>query len=111
VPHPTRDPQHPITNQDWESLTTNDEAFIRREIFRRGFSDSPDQAQARQEGWELLLGIVPWGETRKEELRLAKRQQYSKLKDVWRTQLNDTQQEDWKEEWHRIDVRDTQRPG
>lgn len=111
VPHPTRDPQHPITNQNWESLSTKDEAFIRREIFRRGFSDSADQAQARREGWELLLGIVPWGETRKGELRLAKRQQYLKLKDAWRTQLNETQQEDWKEEWHRIDVGDTQRPG
>jgi hypothetical protein len=112
IPHPTREPHHAITAKDWESFAVEgrDELFVRREIFRRGFTDSPepDQKQARREGWEVLLGIVPWATESNEEkakLRQTKRDEYYRLKKGWKSQLNaGMHQEDWKEEWHRIDV-------
>ncbi|WVQ95362.1 hypothetical protein IAU59_002459 [Kwoniella sp. CBS 9459] len=123
IPNPTRTPQHPITARDWESFAAQgrDEAYVRREIFRRGFSDStePEDKQARREGWEVLLGIVPWavggvggGESGKEkrkstreDARRAKRQVYAGIKAKWRNEAERSGgRDDWKEEWHRIDV-------
>lgn len=123
IPHPTRTPHHPITARDWESFAAQgrDELFVRREIFRRGFSDStePEETRARREGWEVLLGVVPWSvgglrcdqagrSTRaqgREALRQEKREEYAAMKKNWKHQLNcGFHQEDWKEEWHRIDV-------
>ncbi|WVR08757.1 hypothetical protein IAU60_005815 [Kwoniella sp. DSM 27419] len=123
VPNPTRTPQHPLMAKDWDSLAAQgrDEAYVRGEIFRRGFSDSsePAERRARREGWEVLLGIVPWavggvggGEAGKEkrrntrmEARKAKRQVYAGIKAKWRNEAERTGgREDWKEEWHRIDV-------
>jgi hypothetical protein len=128
IPHPTRTPQHPITSRDWGSFAAQgrDEGFVRREIFRRGFSDSPepDEKQARREAWEVLLDIVPWslgglggGEAGKERRRKArdeardeKRKEYEVLRDKWKVAVeaanggNAAQKEVWKEEWHRIDV-------
>ncbi|WVF67871.1 hypothetical protein IAT40_002632 [Kwoniella sp. CBS 6097] len=123
VPNPTRTPQHPITARDWDSFAAQgrDEAYVRREIFRRGFSDStePEDKQARREGWEVLLGIVPWsiggvggGETGKEkrkntreDARRAKRQVYAGIKAKWRNEAErNGGRDDWREEWHRIDV-------
>jgi len=123
IPHPTREPQHPITAEDWSDFAAQgrDELYIRREIFRRGFNDSPelDQRQTRREGWEVLLGVVPWDEgglgggasgkaarlTARAAMRQSKREEYQRMKHSWKTQLNAGQhQEEWKEEWHRIDV-------
>jgi hypothetical protein len=123
IPHPTREPQYPITAEDWSTFAAQgrDELFVRREIFRRGFNDSPEpeQKQTRREGWEILLGIVPWDEggvgggqagktTRsaaRAAMRQSKREEYQRLKQSWKTQLNAGEhQEEWKEEWHRIDV-------
>lgn len=125
IPHPTREPQHPITAEDWSDFAAQgrDELYVRREIFRRGFNDSPelDQKQTRREGWEILLGVVPWDEgglgggssgktTRlaaRAAMRQSKRAEYQRMKQSWKTQLNAGQhQEEWKEEWHRIDVSD-----
>lgn len=123
IPHPTRTPHHPITARDWEAFSTQgrDELYVRREIFKRGFSNStePEDTRARREGWEMLLGVVPWSVgglqgdqdgrlTRahaREEMRREKREQYQTMKKAWKDQLNQgLHQEDWKEEWHRIDV-------
>ncbi|WWC65030.1 uncharacterized protein I303_107644 [Kwoniella dejecticola CBS 10117] len=127
IPNPTRTPQHPITARDWESFAAQgrDELYVRREIFKRGFSDSsePEEVKARREGWEVLLGIIPWqigglggGETGKEkrtkqreEARKAKRQVYNGLKGKWKKEAAKENEinggrEDWREEWHRIDV-------
>ncbi len=66
IPHPTRTPDQPITARDWGLVCRagRDEAFVRQQIFRRGFSDSVEQEEkrARREGWELLLGILKWDE-------------------------------------------------
>jgi hypothetical protein len=129
IPHPTRTPQHPITTRDWASYSAQgrDEGYVRREIFRRGFSDSPEEKLARREGWEVLLGIVPWdvggvGGTQvaidkrraaREAAREAKRKEYESLRDAWRGQWAEAEngesegsarREAWREEWHRIDV-------
>jgi hypothetical protein len=122
VPHPTRSPQTPINSRDWESFAAQgrDELFVRREIFRRGFGDSSEHAEqrTRREGWEVLLGIIPWsvgevggGEVGKEkrrvareEMRKAKRNEYAELKKNWSSDKNMLDTESWKEEWHRIDV-------
>lgn len=118
APKPTRDPHHPITVPDWQAFIAGDmdEEFVRGEIFRRGFSDEPSQSQARRQGWEVLLGVVPWnvgdssgdsekrGATREKVLR-EKRSEYYKLLTGWqdRARKGDTPS-DWREEWHRIDV-------
>jgi len=122
VPHPTRSPQTPINSRDWESFAAQgrDELFVRREIFKRGFGDSSEHAEqrTRREGWEVLLGIIPWavgglggGEAGKErraaardQTRKAKRQEYDTLKSQWRDDKSMLETESWKEEWHRIDV-------
>lgn len=128
IPHPTRTPQHPITTRDWASYSAQgrDEGYVRREIFRRGFSDSPEEKLARREGWEVLLGIVPWdvggvGGTQaaidkrrsaRESAREAKRKEYVSLRDAWRGQWagaetaegESARRDAWREEWHRIDV-------
>lgn len=122
VPHPTRSPHTPINSRDWESFAAQgrDELYVRREIFRRGFGDSSERAEqrTRREGWEVLLGVVPWsvgelggGEAGKEkrrvareEMRKAKREEYAKLKNNWRSDKSMLETESWKEEWHRIDV-------
>lgn len=122
IPHPTRKPQQPISSRDWESFAAQgrDELYVRREIFQRGFSEStePAEKQCRREGWEVLLGIIPWtlgglggGESGKakrkaarEEARQAKRREYTKLKGVWRDDGALKTSDSWKEEWHRIDV-------
>lgn len=123
IPHPTRTPQHPITSRDWESFVAQgrDELFIRREIFKRGFSDdpAPREKATRREGWEILLGIVAWdvggfspGEAGKakrremrEEKRREKREEYERLKRKWKAEVTENnERQSWKEEWHRIDV-------
>ncbi|ORY28020.1 rab-GTPase-TBC domain-containing protein [Naematelia encephala] len=122
TPKPTRTPELPITRRDWDSLAAQgrDELFIRREIFKRGFTDSPepDQQEARREGWAVLLGIVPWGVggvgggeigkkkrfEEREKLREEKRAEYERLKGKWKNDGDESRQEEWKEEWHRIDV-------
>jgi hypothetical protein len=122
IPHPNRTPKDPITIKDWESFAAQgrDELWVRREIFRRGFSDSQEEGEkrARREGWEALLGIVKWdvgglggGESGKqkrkavkEELRFGKREEYEKLKRKWKGDGEVVRSEEWKEEWHRIDV-------
>ena len=123
VPHPTRTPSQPITSEDWESFAVQgrDELYVRREIFRRGFSNSsdPEAQQTRREGWEVLLGIVPWpvgglGEGQlgnqarrkgRQDMRTDKRAAYEQVKRSWCTNLDLKNSESWKEEWHRIDVR------
>ncbi|OCF79010.1 rab GTPase activator [Kwoniella mangroviensis CBS 8886] len=123
IPNPTRTPQHPITFREWESFAAQgrDELWIRREIFKRGFSDSPEplEKQARREGWEVLLGIVPWNigglgggevgkekrKNQREQARAARRQVYSGLKGKWKKESEISGgRDDWREEWHRIDV-------
>lgn len=123
IPHPTRTPHTPITARDWDSFAAQgrDELYVRREIFQRGFSDStePEEMRARRAGWEVLLGVVPWsvgglrgdqaGRTARaqgrEDLRQERRQDYQKMRRAWKEQLNlGHHQDDWKEEWHRIDV-------
>lgn len=121
-PTPTRTPGSPITSRDWASFAAQgrDELYVRREIFRRGFSDSreDEEKRTRREGWEVLLGIVPWcvggvggGETgrierqhAREQLRKEKRSEYERLKAAWRDDQQLKEAESWKEEWHRIDV-------
>ena len=124
IPHPSRTPHHPITSRDWDSFAAQgrDELYVRREIFKRGFSDStePEERRTRREGWEVLLGVVPWSaggirgdqEGRalraqgRQTLREEKRSEYHKMKKAWKEELNQGHhQEDWREEWHRIDVR------
>lgn len=132
IPHPTREPQHPIKGADWDRFGKDgrDELWIRREIFRRGFSDSEASSEraARREGWEVLLGLIPWSagglgvpgsgltdvsesdkeaayaqrRSTRQKLREEKRAEYGRLKAQWR-QAPEKKQE-WKEEWHRIDV-------
>ncbi|WWC92508.1 uncharacterized protein L201_007467 [Kwoniella dendrophila CBS 6074] len=129
IPNPTRTPQHPITSKEWESFAAQgrDELYIRKEIFKRGFKDSqePEDCNARREGWEVLLGIIPWsigglggGEqgkqkrvNQREEARKAKRQVYAGLKQKWKKEVAKELEsnvngvrDDWREEWHRIDV-------
>lgn len=101
LPSTTRRPHQPITARDWDSLAAQgrDELYVRQEIFRRGFSSSvePEEKRARREGWEVLLGIVPWktgglgggeaGKLRRVQERRAaleaKRSEYEKLKKGW----------------------------
>jgi hypothetical protein len=122
VPQSTRTPLEPINSREWESFAAQgrDESFVRREIFRRGFGDSTELAerQCRREGWEVLLDIVPWGlgglgggesgkaqrKAAREQARIAKREEYSRLKGAWRDDAELKTSESWKEEWHRIDV-------
>ncbi|WVW80626.1 hypothetical protein I302_102612 [Kwoniella bestiolae CBS 10118] len=123
IPNPTRTPQHPITAREWESFAAQgrDELWIRREIFKRGFSDSsePLEKAARREGWEVLLGIVPWSiggvgggdvgkekrRDQREQARQARRQVYKGLKGKWKKEAEVSGgRDDWREEWHRIDV-------
>ncbi len=123
IPHPTRTPQHPITSRDWASFAAQgrDELWVRREIFKRGFSDSTESEEkaTRRNGWEVLLGSVAWrvggvggGETGKDrrrkariEAREAKREVYARLKAKWRAEADTSENmEQLKEEWHRIDV-------
>ena len=120
---PTRTPQHPINSRDWASFVAQgrDELWVRREIFKRGFSDSiePEEKATRCEGWQVLLGIVAWGlggvgggEAGKErrrkardEARARKKEEYAKLKEGWRSEAEISENmEMFKEEWHRIDV-------
>ncbi|OXC64970.1 hypothetical protein AYX13_05796, partial [Cryptococcus neoformans] len=119
VPSPTRTPQDPITLPEWEKWAEEgkDELFVRQQIFRRGFSDVERDKLARREGWEVLLGVVPWSvggfgpgeqvEKRKrerEEVRQGRRRVYKGLKSQWRAEFADgSEREAWKEEWHRID--------
>ena len=123
LPQPTRTPQHPITSRDWASFVAQgrDELWVRREIFKRGFSDSvePEEKAVRREGWQVLLGIVPWGlggvgagqagkERRRRargEARTAKMEEYATLKKKWQSEAEISEKmEVFKEEWHRIDV-------
>ncbi|WVN86059.1 uncharacterized protein L203_101217 [Cryptococcus depauperatus CBS 7841] len=132
IPSSTRVPEEPITLTDWRSFETDarPEEWVRCEIFRRGFSDDPIDVQARREGWEVLLGSIPWkvgglrgGEEwlaarRKEraEVREGHRQVYEQLKHKWRADIEwgasshkeesgtGRNFEGWQEEWHRIDV-------
>ena len=122
MPHPTRTPQHPITSRDWAAYAHDgrDEYFVRREIFRRGFSEAsePEEKITRREGWEVLLGVVPWsvggvgggeeGKARRkkarDEERARKREEYKVLRDKWLNEKGLQEREEWKEEWHRIDV-------
>jgi len=123
IPHPIRTPQHPITARDWSSFAAQgrDELWVRREIFKRGFSDSiePEEQATRREGWEVVIGSVPWavggiggGEAGKErrrkartEARVAKREEFTRLQKKWRAEAEASGDiEAIKEEWHRIDV-------
>ena len=122
TPVPTRTPAEPITSRDWDSFAAQgrDERFVRREIFKRGFTNSTEEAEkrTRREGWEVLLGIIPWADgglgggeeekTRRQTARAAlrekKRAEYERLKAAWRDDRELKQAESWKEEWHRIDV-------
>ncbi|WOO81958.1 GTPase-activating protein GYP7 [Vanrija pseudolonga] len=123
APKTTRTPNHPITAADWAEFIEEgrDELFVRREIFRRGFTDSPEPEQqaTRREGWEVLLGVVPWDvggittgpgardhrEAARETLLQDKRIEYVTLLSGWREKTNSGEApEAWREEWHRIDV-------
>lgn len=121
MPKPTRHPERPITAADWEDFvaTGKDELFVRGEIFRRGFSDEVSEQGARRQGWELLLGVFPWSvevgpsgldrlvqrTERREEVVKTKREEYEKLHAGWREKTKSGEaSENWKEEWHRIDV-------
>lgn len=121
MPKPTRHPENPITAEAWDDFiaTGKDEEFVRREIFRRGFSDWPNDQGARRQGWEVLLGVVPWSveqgpsgldrlsqrQERREKVVKAKREEYERLHQGWRDKTKSGEAPDnWKEEWHRIDV-------
>lgn len=117
-PKPTRIPQHPITTSDWYTFIVDgkDELSVRREIFRRGFSDEPGEEEGRKQGWEVLLGVVPWSvevgpdrlaqrNDRRDKVLQAKRASYQQLHSGWREKTENGEAPDaWKEEWHRIDV-------
>ena len=122
VPIPTRRPHNPITVEEWDTFAAEgrDELWVRREIFKRGFTDSEDEKQkrARREGWEMLLGIVLWSfggpgddegaqthrRRLKEAKRSANREKYEKLLSTWQKETQEQETDEWKEEWHRIDV-------
>lgn len=123
MPRPTRKPADPITAADWYGFITDgrSEHYVRREIFRRGFTDSPepDQMEVRRQGWEVLLGLVPWSvgwigggesarahrEKARQEMLEAKRMVYVALLSEWRQKTYSGEAPDgWREEWHRIDV-------
>lgn len=123
IPSPTRTPQNPITLSEWDTWAANgqDELFVRQQIFKRGFSDAEGDKLARREGWEVLLGVVPWSvglgfasgnaqqntekrRKEREEVRQGRRQVYEALKNQWRVEFREGGREAWKEEWHRIDV-------
>lgn len=124
IPSPTRTPQNPITLSEWDTWAAQarDELFVRQQIFKRGFSDAEGDKLARREGWEVLLGVVPWSvglgfvsgdvqqdmekrRKEREEVRQGRRQVYEALKNKWRGEFRNGGREAWKEEWHRIDVR------
>jgi hypothetical protein len=123
MPRTTRTPNDPITAADWAGYISQgrDEAFVRREIFRRGFTDSPEPEQraARRQGWEVLLGVVPWDagwvgggedaqgfrDKAREQILHEKRLAYTEILSGWREKTNAGEASDgWREEWHRIDV-------
>ncbi|GMK56206.1 hypothetical protein CspeluHIS016_0300460 [Cutaneotrichosporon spelunceum] len=121
MPKPTREPERPITAEEWDDFiaTGKDELFVRQRIFRRGFSDMPNDQGARRRGWEVLLGVVPWSvedgpsgldrlsqrAERRDEVLRRKREEYEQLHKGWREKTKTGEAEDnWKEEWHRIDV-------
>ncbi|WVQ72719.1 hypothetical protein IAR50_002279 [Cryptococcus sp. DSM 104548] len=121
VPSSTRQPQNPITLQDWVTFEEEgkDELFVRQQIFRRGFSTLPADGQALREGWEVILSIVPWHlggqdtspdglrkrRQERSEVREGKRQVYEGLKRKWKGDADEGRGEvGWSEEWHRIDV-------
>jgi hypothetical protein len=121
MPKPTRHPEHPITAEDWDDFiaTGKDELLVRQEIFRRGFSDLPNDQGARRRGWEVLLGVVPWSveegpsgldrlsqrAERRDKVLRGRREEYERLHQGWREKTKNGEAEDsWKEEWHRIDV-------
>ncbi|KAE8542753.1 hypothetical protein D1P53_000815 [Cryptococcus gattii VGV] len=125
IPSPTRTPQNPITLSEWDTWAAQgrDELFVRQQIFKRGFSDQEGDKLARREGWEVLLGVVPWSvglgfasggddvqqdmekrRKEREEVRQGRRQVYEALKTKWRVEFGEGGREAWKEEWHRIDV-------
>lgn len=86
---------------------------MRQQIFRRGFSDAESDKLARREGWEVLLGVVPWSvgglgfasghdqqqqqqqgnmekrRKEREEVRQGRRQVYEALKNKWRTEFRE----------------------
>lgn len=117
APAPTRQPTSPITLRDWESFAAQgrDEYYVRKEIFRRGFPavstgdlgvgevvngerEESEGARVRREGWEVLLGLISWGEggvgggevgkgeraRKRQEKREEKRGEYERLKEGWR---------------------------
>lgn len=123
IPSPTRTPQNPITLAEWDAWAAQgqDELFVRQQIFKRGFSDAEGDKLARREGWEVLLGVVPWSvglgfasgdvqqdmekrRKEREEVRQGRRQVYEALKIRWRVEFCEGGRDAWKEEWHRIDV-------
>lgn len=115
IPSPTRTPQNPITLPEWDTWAAKgqDELFVRQQIFRRGFSDAESDKLARREGWEVLLGVVPWSvgglgfasghdqqqqqqqgnmekrRKEREEVRQGRRQVYEALKNKWRTEFRE----------------------
>ncbi|RXK41066.1 hypothetical protein M231_01697 [Tremella mesenterica] len=122
IPHPTRMPHQPITAKEWDLFAAQrrDELWVRREIFRRGLPSASEvgNEHVRREGWEVLLGVVPWsvgglggGEAgqpkrrqERHELLEKKRNEYRLLKKRWQEEADARRTDSWKDEWHRIDV-------
>ncbi|EIW66260.1 hypothetical protein TREMEDRAFT_70187 [Tremella mesenterica DSM 1558] len=122
IPHPTRMPHQPITAKEWDLFAAQgrDELWVRREIFRRGLPSASEvgNEHVRREGWEVLLGVVPWsvgglggGEAgqpkrrqERHELLEKKRTEYAVLKKRWQEEADARRTDSWKDEWHRIDV-------
>lgn len=73
TPKPTRDPQHPITEDDWQGWFHPDGRpkvmfdEFRKEVFRRGVSP---HGMLRKKAWPFILGVYEWDVT-EEERRAA----------------------------------------
>ncbi|TCD68897.1 GTPase activating protein [Steccherinum ochraceum] len=109
TPKPTRDPEHPVTEEDWQNWFEPDgkpkillEEF-KREAFRRGISP---EGTLRKKVWPFILGVHEWDVT-EEERQTAweeKRRLYHSFKDEWWGVPEVFDRQDVIEERHRIDV-------
>ncbi|CCM02409.1 uncharacterized protein FIBRA_04507 [Fibroporia radiculosa] len=109
TPKTSRDPNHPVDEQTWESwFDDNGQPTIRveefkHEVFRRGISSD---GRLRKEIWPFLLGVYEWDVSYGERRRRwqEKRERYHSFKNEWCGVPEVFDRPDILEERHRIDV-------
>ncbi|KAL0946968.1 hypothetical protein HGRIS_013120 [Hohenbuehelia grisea] len=109
TPKPTRDPEHPVTEDMWSGWFAADgrptigKEEMRKEVFRRGVSS---EGKLRSKIWPFILGVHDWDitHTDREKRWSVKRARYHELKSEWCGVPEVFDRPDIMEERHRIDV-------